>query len=281
MNQGEDGTTTSRATATAVFGTRRRNTGGGVVTSPLIRIPISKHSAQARVLAVFWSAHPTCVCAHLCTPRYGATCVPCDEGMHGKGGLCKRAPDGFTPTANRTAIVKCPSGARAHYFVPESPHIILIELRQALISYQYHHMVLLTLAGTYGRAGAGGVKIAGTCERCPLETHPSGLRTHCEPCPPTHYGVVDERGEAQGVCEVCDNGKQPAVHGGAAGRRLRQMQSLGQLPQLPASVQPHCPGTSAHAVWAFLKLRLATASSDIAGHHHELEQLACDWVRST
>ena len=124
------------------------------MTSPLLRIPIGKHSAQARVLAVFWSAHPTCVCAHLCTPRYGATCVPCDEGMHGKGGLCKRAPDGFTPTANRTAIVKCPSGARAHYFVPESPHIILIELRQALISYQDYHMLPLTLAGTSGAPGA-------------------------------------------------------------------------------------------------------------------------------
>ena len=33
------------------------------------------------------------------------------------------------------------------YFVPGSPHVMLIELRQALNSYQDHHMLLLTLAG--------------------------------------------------------------------------------------------------------------------------------------
>ena len=45
---------------------------------------------------------------------------------------------------------------RAHFFVPASPHVILPELRQALISYQDYHMLLLTLAGTHRCRGTLG-----------------------------------------------------------------------------------------------------------------------------
>ena len=39
--------------------------------------------------------------------------------------------------------------APSPYFVPGLPHGIRIELRQALISYQGYHMLLLTLAGNW------------------------------------------------------------------------------------------------------------------------------------
>ena len=41
-------------------------------------------------------------------------------------------------------------------FVLGLPHVTLIELRLALISYQDYHMLLLTLAGRRARHGRGG-----------------------------------------------------------------------------------------------------------------------------
>ena len=42
---------------------------------------------------------------------------------------------------------RSPSGPSFSFFVPGLPHVTLIELRLALISYQDYHMSLLTLAG--------------------------------------------------------------------------------------------------------------------------------------
>ena len=44
----------------------------------------------------------------------------------------------------------CPAPSHSPYFVPGLPHVILLELSQALISYQDYHMLLLSLAGLLG-----------------------------------------------------------------------------------------------------------------------------------
>ena len=44
-------------------------------------------------------------------------------------------------------------------FVPELPHFMLVELRQALILYQNYHMLLLTLAGTALARGLRGAAL--------------------------------------------------------------------------------------------------------------------------
>ena len=49
----------------------------------------------------------------------------------------------------------CRGGPSFSIFVLELPHVTLIELRLALISYQDYHMLLLALAGHKGRGGGG------------------------------------------------------------------------------------------------------------------------------
>ena len=54
--------------------------------------------------------------------------------------------------------------ASSPYFVPGLPHVILIELRQALRSYQDYHVLSLALAGTSSRwtAPTGWIRAAST-----------------------------------------------------------------------------------------------------------------------
>ena len=61
-----------------------------------------------------------------------------------------------TPSSSfRTRITTCYSDRveTGPDFVPGLPHVILIELGQALLSYQDYHMLLLTLAGIHLLAG--------------------------------------------------------------------------------------------------------------------------------
>ena len=50
----------------------------------------------------------------------------------------------FDTVLNRVRVTRWPP-----IFLPGSPHVILIESRRALISYQGYHMLLLTLAGNW------------------------------------------------------------------------------------------------------------------------------------
>ena len=51
-------------------------------------------------------------------------------------------------SANANASASVPAPSPSPDFVPGLPHVILIESRQALVSYQDDHMLSLTLAGT-------------------------------------------------------------------------------------------------------------------------------------
>ena len=57
----------------------------------------------------------------------------------------KAAASGLTRSVD---VRKRVPGTSSPDFVPGLPHVILIESRQALISHQDYHMLLLTLAGT-------------------------------------------------------------------------------------------------------------------------------------
>ena len=80
--------------------------------------------------------------AMLCWPAYAAP--PC--GVAVRTLPCSTLSRVTSMPARRRVSVVHPSPPRAPYFVPGIPHI-LIELRQALVSYQDYHLLLLTLAG--------------------------------------------------------------------------------------------------------------------------------------
>ena len=65
---------------------------------------------------------------------------------------------------------------RPYYFVAGLPHMILIELRQALVSYQAYHMLWLTLAGARNRRSRP-CEHLGACELLD-ERQPRFAHTH-------------------------------------------------------------------------------------------------------
>ena len=89
-----------------------------------------------------------------CTAPHSCHVASCKGNIHIDTAVSRNHPEFFMPQGPAPTgwYWARPAPSPSPDFVPGLPHVILIELRWALVSYQdYHILLLLTLAGQYCR----------------------------------------------------------------------------------------------------------------------------------